>query len=217
MGTWSVKPPNDVTFIPNATSDKVTINFPENKSDSDKIYTVEYDDEKGNCGSMNVRQKPGSGGGGGGVNPVVNISIRIKNNHGSPLTLDGRLRFVIGNPDHNGHYFCDSKYRGDYLRTDNIWFSTSPVSLENGESRTFSNLSWRDADTGCGLGETSPLNPGRLPILDDHGGIAYARNVLIYINERSDQILCDNMSNSIIFQEGQTYDITIQPSQPSQL
>ena len=66
MGTWSVNPSQGVTFSPSATDDSPTINFPENTSNSEKKYTVTYDDGNGNCGSMKVRQKPGSGGGGGG-------------------------------------------------------------------------------------------------------------------------------------------------------
>ena len=143
----------------------------------------------------------------GGTNPVISFGVRITNAHGSPLYLDGRLRFVLGNPDHNGTYY--GGYRGDYLRTDNIWFSTNTVVLGAGETREFYGLSWRDADTGCGLGETSPLNPGRLPIRSDDGGIAYARNVLIYIGGRSDLILCDNLSGSLIFQQDGMYDIVI--------
>lgn len=142
-----------------------------------------------------------------GTNPVISFGVRITNAHGSPLYLDGRLRFVLGNPDHNGTYY--GGYMGDYLRTDNIWFSSGSVYLAPGETRTFYGLSWRDADTGCGLGETSPLNPGILPILDDHGGIAYARNVLMYIGGRSDLILCDNLSGSLIFQQDGMYDIVI--------
>ena len=93
-------------------------------------------------------------------NPVINIGVKITNNTDAPVTLDGRLRFVLGNPDHNGNYF--GGYTGPYIRTDNIWFSGSegnpnPITLNPGENRTFTNLSWRDADTGLGLGETSPL------------------------------------------------------------
>ena len=140
-------------------------------------------------------------------NPVININVNITNNTGSPQYLDGRLRFVLGNPDHNGTYY--GGFRGDYFRTDNIYFSPTSIVLGAGETRSFTNLSWRDADTGCGLGETSPLNPGRLPILDDNGGIAYARNVLIYIGGRSDLVLCDNLSSNIVFKDGETYDIVI--------
>ncbi len=148
-------------------------------------------------------------------NPVINFGVNITNNTGAAVTLDGRLRFVIGNPDHNGVYY--GGYTGHYLRTDNIWFSGSeevmnPVTLAAGETKTFSNLTWKDADTGCGLGETSPLDPTYLPIYDDDGGIAYARNILIYIDGRSDLTLCDNLSSSIVFQEGGVYDISISSS-----
>ena len=145
-------------------------------------------------------------------NPVVNIGVNITNNTDAPVTLDGRLRFVLGNPDHNGNYY--GGYTGPYIRTDNIWFSGSegnpnPITLNPGETRTYNNLSWRDADTGLGLGETSPLNPNQLPILDDQGGIAYARNILIYTDGRSDVTLCDNLSANTVFQDGGVYDISI--------
>ena len=145
-------------------------------------------------------------------NPVINIGVKITNNTDAPVTLDGRLRFVLGNPDHNGNYF--GGYTGPYIRTDNIWFSGSegnpnPITLNPGENRTFTNLSWRDADTGLGLGETSPLSPSYLPVLDDQGGIAYARNILIYTDGRSDVTLCDNLSANTVFQDGSVYDISI--------
>ena len=148
----------------------------------------------------------------GAGNPVINIGVKITNNTDAPVTLDGRLRFVLGNPDHNGNYF--GGYTGPYIRTDNIWFSGSegnpnPITLNPGENRTFTNLSWRDADTGLGLGETSPLSPSYLPVLDDQGGIAYARNILIYTDGRSDVTLCDNLSANTVFQDGSVYDISI--------
>jgi hypothetical protein len=140
-------------------------------------------------------------------NPVINIGVNITNNTGSTITLDGRMRFVLGNPDHNGNYF--GGYMGTYIRTDNIWFSNSPVTMAPGETRTYYNLSWRDGDTGLGLGETSPLSPSYLPILDENGGIAYAGNVLMYTDNRSDLLLCDNLSSSTVFQDGGIYDISI--------
>ena len=161
--------------------------------------------------SINSEPGPGPVNPGAG-NPVVNIGVNITNNTSSPVTLDGRLRFVLGNPDHNGNYY--GGYTGPYIRTDNIWFSGSegnpnPITLNPGETRTYNNLSWRDADTGLGLGETSPLNPNQLPILDDQGGIAYARNILIYTDGRSDVTLCDNLSANTVFQDGGVYDISI--------
>ena len=161
--------------------------------------------------SINSEPGPGPVNPGAG-NPVVNIGVNITNNTSSPVTLDGRLRFVLGNPDHNGNYY--GGYTGPYIRTDNIWFSGSegnpnPITLNPGETRTYYNLSWRDADTGLGLGETSPLNPNQLPILDDQGGIAYARNILIYTDGRSDVTLCENLSANTVFKEGGVYDISI--------
>ena len=161
--------------------------------------------------SINSEPGPGPVNPGAG-NPVVNIGVNITNNTSSPVTLDGRLRFVLGNPDHNGNYY--GGYTGPYIRTDNIWFSGSegnpnPITLNPGETRTYNNLSWRDADTGLGLGETSPINPNQLPILDDTGGIAYARNILIYTDGRSDVTLCENLSANTVFKEGGVYDISI--------
>ena len=161
--------------------------------------------------SINSEPGPGPVNPGAG-NPVVNIGVNITNNTSSPVTLDGRLRFVLGNPDHNGNYY--GGYTGPYIRTDNIWFSGSegnpnPITLNPGETRTYNNLSWRDADTGLGLGETSPINPNQLPILDDTGGIAYARNILIYTDGRSDVTLCENLRAGTVFQDGGVYDISI--------
>ena len=168
------------------------------------IYDISITSAAG--GSTPGPVNPGAG------NPVINIGVNITNNTDAPVTLDGRLRFVLGNPDHNGNYF--GGYAGPYIRTDNIWFSGSegnpnPITLNPGENRTFTNLSWRDADTGLGLGETSPLSPSYLPVLDDQGGIAYARNILIYTDGRSDVTLCDNLSANTVFQDGSVYDISI--------
>ena len=168
------------------------------------IYDISITSAAG--GSTPGPVNPGAG------NPVINIGVKITNNTDAPVTLDGRLRFVLGNPDHNGNYF--GGYTGPYIRTDNIWFSGSegnpnPITLNPGENRTFTNLSWRDADTGLGLGETSPLSPSYLPVLDDQGGIAYARNILIYTDGRSDVTLCDNLSANTVFQDGSVYDISI--------
>lgn len=140
-------------------------------------------------------------------NPVISINVNITNNTNSTVTLDGRLRFVLGNPDHNGNYF--GGYTGTYIRTDNIWFNNGSVTLAPGETRTYYSLSWRDADTGLGLGETSPLSANYFPIYDDKGGIAYTGNILIYTDGRSDVTLCENLSSSTVFQEGGTYDIII--------
>ena len=143
----------------------------------------------------------------GAGNPVINIGVNITNNTGSAITLDGRLRFVLGNPDHNGTYY--GGYTGTYIRTDNIYFPGGAVTLNPGETVTYNGLSWRDADTGCGLGETSPLDGSYFPILDDTGGIAYAGNVLLYTAGRSDVLRCENLSSGIVFQEGGVYDIVV--------
>ena len=143
-----------------------------------------------------------------GGNPVISFGVNITNATGSPVQLDGRLRFVLGNPNQDGSWFAGWS-GGPYIRTDNIYFSSSPIILGAGETRTFSGLTWRDADSGCGLGGASPLSSSYLPVYADDGSIAYAGNVLMYTGNRSDVTLCRNLSENIVFQEGGVYDILI--------
>ena len=140
------------------------------------------------------------GGGGGGTNPVISINITIVNNSGSLVTLDGDLKFTLGNPDHNGNYLG---WNGPYNGTDHIGFSSSQVTLAAGESRTFNGLTWRDADTGCGLGDKSPANAEQL------AAAGRPRNVLLYVGGESTVVLPENMDPTIIFEEGHTYTVTI--------
>ena len=140
-------------------------------------------------------------------NPIISIGVCITNNSSSAVTLDGYLRFVLGNPDHNGYYF--GGWEGFYYITGDIRFSNSPVTLAPGATIMYFNLSWKDEYTGCGLGETSPLSPKYLPIYKEDGSTAYARNVLLYIGGRSDLILCDNLSENIVFKGGGMYSIVI--------
>jgi hypothetical protein len=121
--------------------------------------------------------------------------------------LDGYLRFVLGNPDHNGYYF--GGWEDFYYITGDIKFSSIPVTLAPGATKMYVNLSWKDEDTVCGLGETSPLSPKYLPIYREDGSTSYARNVLLFTGGHSDLILCDNLSESIVFQEGGMYNIVI--------
>lgn len=86
MGTWNVTPSQGVTFSPSASDDNPTISFPANESSSEKTYTVKYNDGNGNCGSMKVRQKPGSGGGGGGEQEG-SCKIRIVNTTSESFAL----------------------------------------------------------------------------------------------------------------------------------
>ena len=146
--------------------------------------------------------------GGSGSNPVISFGVNITNATGSPVQLDGRLRFMLGNPNQDGSWFAGWS-GGPYIRTDNIWFSGSSIVLGAGETRTFSGLTWQDADSGCGLGGASPLSSAYLPIYADDGSIAYAGNVLMYTGGRSDVTLCQNLSQGIVFQNGGVYDIVI--------
>ena len=141
-------------------------------------------------------------------NPVISINVEIINGTGSSVTLDGRLRFVLGNPNRDGSWFAGWS-GGYYIRTDNIYFSNNTITMAPGETRTFSGLTWQDADSGCGLGGASPLSSNYLPVYADDGSIAYAGNVLIYTNGRSDVTLCENLSSDTVFQNGSTYRIII--------
>ena len=106
MGTWNVTPSQGVTFSPSASDDNPTISFPANESSSEKTYTVKYDDGNGNCGSMKVRQKPGSGGGGGG-DLTGHCSVSIQNNTSNDFTITNKVVIYVTNretqqPCYNG-------------------------------------------------------------------------------------------------------------------
>lgn len=139
-----------------------------------------------------------------GNHDVISFGVNITNAHGSAIELVGEIVFILGNPDHNGNYF--GNYTGRYVRTDHITFS-SPVTLAAGETKSFDNISWRDSDTGLGMGGTSPLDPS---LLTD---IGRRSNVLLYVLEQdgtknSEIVICDPMDKNIIFQNGQIYSIT---------
>lgn len=133
-----------------------------------------------------------------GDNPVISINIRITNNKSEPIVLDGEVAFVLGNPDHNGHYLG---WMGEYNTTSHIRFIQAPVTIGPGQTATFNGLTWND--DGNGMGEKSPLDPSKLYLADR------PRNVLFYVNGVSETILANNMDPSIIFTEGGTYDIVI--------
>lgn len=108
MGTWNVTPSQGVTFSPSASDDNPTISFPANESSSEKTYTVKYDDGNGNCGSMKVRQKPGSGGGGGG-DLTGHCSVSIQNNTSNDFTITNKAMIYVTNREtqqacYNGVY-----------------------------------------------------------------------------------------------------------------
>lgn len=139
----------------------------------------------------------------GGVpsgNPVISIGVKIINSHGSAVTLDGDLKFTLGNPDHYGNYLG---WDGPYNGTSHLVFSNSPVTLSAGEERVFNGITWRDEDTQQGLGRKSPANAEQL------AASGRPRNVLLYVGGNSEIYLCDNMSSSIEFEDGQVYDIVI--------
>ena len=133
------------------------------------------------------------------TNPVITIGVNFVNNTGTTVTLDGDMVFVLGNPDHNGNYF--GGYAGPYLNTSHLRFSNSSVTLAPGETKSFGGISWRDGDTGQGMGETSPLQSSLL------GRAQTKSNVLVYVDGNSEMVICDNLDSSIVFKEGGTYDI----------
>ena len=133
-------------------------------------------------------------------NPVISINVRLINNSGVPVTLDGDLKFILGNPDHYGY---ELGWSGLYNETDHIVFSDSPVILAADEKRVFTGVSWCDEDTQQGLGRKSPATEEQLAATER------PRNVLLYVNGISEIVMCENMSSDIEFEDGKTYDIVI--------
>ena len=192
LGTWS-----PTTYVPDMVSSdelfqdgaNISITFSKNQEDT----TTPAVQPVVNPGQDNTNPATG--------NPVVNFNIELVNNTGQTVNLDGDIVFVLGNPDHNGNYF--GGYQGSYLRTGHIRFYGSSVSMAPNQRQVFSGLTWRDEDTGLGMGETSPLNPSLL-------GVAQRpRNVLVYVGGDSEVVLCDNLDPSTIFREGENYTITL--------
>ena len=141
-------------------------------------------------------------------NPVITIGVNLINRHGSAVALDGDIVFVMGNPDHNGNYmgfWADgTPYTLFSNRTDHIYLNGgAPIYLGAGESKTYY-FRWQDSDCGAGMGEKSPLDPSLLAAANRK------RNVLLYVNGNSEIIFCQNLSSSIIFREGEVYDIIIE-------
>ena len=137
---------------------------------------------------------PGPSGG----NPIITFNVNIINNTGSAVTLDGFMRFFVGNPDHNGVY-CG--WNGVYNSSERATFSPTAVTLAAGDSQIFS-VTPVLGDTD-GLGEKSPLSPDLLYAAER------SRNVCVYVGGVSETVLCANMPTSIIFAEGGTYDVIL--------
>jgi len=128
------------------------------------------------------------------ANPPITFGVKIVNNTDVSVTLDGSVMFVLGNPDHNGNYLG---WDGSFNHTDPIRFSGSAVTLAAGETRTFDGL------VGDFMGEKSPVDPSQLEAAN------CPRNVVLYVNGSIENVLCDNMDTSLIFEEGGTYEIDI--------
>ena len=158
-------------------------------------YTI-YLSSVGSTPSVNPTPTPTPSTGG---NPAISINLRITNAHGSAVSLDGDLKFTLGNPDKFGNYFG---WPGPYTGTDHIYFS-GPVTLAAGETRIFYNVGWTEKETGWGLGGKSPADAAQLAAAER------PRNVVLYIGGNSEIVLCDNMDPNIVFEQGGTYDIVI--------
>ena len=140
-----------------------------------------------------------------GDHSVISFGLNITNAYGSAIQLVGEVVFIIGNPDKDGNYM--GSYTGRYVRTDHITFNNGTITLQNNQTASFNNVSWRDTDTGLGMGGTSPFDPALLSDIDRKS------NVLLYVYEQdgtknSEIVLCDSLSKDIVFENGQTYNIT---------
>ena len=138
-------------------------------------------------------------------NPVVTFSVNIINNTGKDVTLNGEMMFVLGNPDHNGK---ELGWPGIYNNTDHIKFSQEAVTIAAGDHKTFNNITWKDEESGEGMGEKSPADEDQL------AAAGRPRNVLVYVTEadgtaNSTTVMCENMPTNIIFKEGEVYDIIL--------
>lgn len=146
--------------------------------------------------------------------PVIGVNLVIKNSTGGTANLNGEVVFVLGNPNKDGTYVG---YSGPYVRTPHITFSAGGASIDAGESRTFSNVTYSeeamiggaDCETNgtnmtIGLGNRSPLNEGLLSIA------GRASNVLLYdVGGVSETYLVRPMSSDIVFEDGKTYELEI--------
>ena len=122
----------------------------------------------------------------------ITISLTITNNTDSPVTLDGDVVFVLGNPDIDGNYHG---WEGSYNRTGHLSFSNSAVTLSAGESRTVT--------VSGDLYRRSPANASAV------AAAGRRSNVLLYVGGDSEIAICNSMDNSIVFQNGGTYSVSI--------
>lgn len=133
-------------------------------------------------------------------NPIITISVNIVNNTGSNVILDGDMSFVLGNPDHNGY---ELEWSGSFNKAERIRFSKSSVALAAGESKMFTDITWKNDEMGMGMGEKSPADKDQIE------AAGCKKNVMVYVYNRSEVVLCDNMDPSIVFQEGGVYTIVL--------
>jgi hypothetical protein len=120
----------------------------------------------------------------------VTIGLNLINASGRTVRLDGDVVFVLANPDVYGIY---SGWEGPYNRTGHLNFNTGAVTIGAGDSKVVTVTS--------DIGGRSPLSPDWL----DFAG--RKSNVLLYIGGDSEVVICNNMDNSIVFQNGVTYNV----------
>ena len=139
---------------------------------------------------------------------VISINIRIRNNTANYVSLDGDLTLILDNTGTRKYGWL-----GIYNRASHIRFSNESLRMNPGESKTFYNITWSDSadiyvngtltdQWVIGLKGQSPLDSSMLPS-------SYPRNVLLYQGGDSSIVMANNFDHSIVFAEGQTYDIII--------
>ena len=126
---------------------------------------------------------------------TITIGLNLKNESGRTVTLDPKLNFVLGNPDKNGYYHGrwddGSIYTLAYNREQSSFGSY--ITLGAGESRL--------VYVSGPLGGRSPLDPSLLYIAER------LSNILLYIGNNSEVVICENMNPNIVFQNGGIYNV----------
>lgn len=137
-------------------------------------------------------------------NPVIPVNFIIYNSLQSPVTIDGDISIVLQNPDHNGHYFGGNTSSYIITTSPKIHLSDTRITIPAGDYLTFYDVRWSDSRYSCGLGETSPFDPSTVESVTGH-----ARNVQVYYNGNETVYTCNNLSSSIVFTQGISYQIVI--------
>ena len=151
----------------------------------------------GNSDNPTNQDNPSSGSSTPTLGQEIQITIGLKliNASGRTVTLDPKLNFVLGNPDKNGYYHGrwddGSIYTLAYNREQSSFGSY--ITLGAGESRL--------VYVSGPLGGRSPLDPSKLYIAER------LSNILLYIGNNSEVVICENMNPNIVFQNGGIYNV----------